>query len=271
MFSTITQYSVTSDLFAVAQFTRPVTSTAFNANAGTLRLTTAIVIGGGIIGGPSSITVTYSFTDLSFDRIRGTSMLGTATPQMLDMRRPAQPIGCKSPLPITITQSHTPQPTPPTPFPTPFPTPATTATPTPRQTPVQFVSSTTVTVPSSLSPATAANTVSAVSDGGPLFESNLSLPIGLGVAGGILLLCVILIIAFVLVKRGKRKSSIETQRNNDVKSNTYDKTTATTSMASTPPSNNSIYERVPTSHYDSQRISHTTNDDHYNYLTSNEV
>jgi hypothetical protein len=49
----------------------------------------------------------------------------------------------------------------------------------------------------------------AVSNGAPLADSDLALPVGLGVAGAVLLVCVILVIALIVIKR---KSEIETQR-----------------------------------------------------------
>lgn len=55
----------------------------------------------------------------------------------------------------------------------------------------------------------------AISNGGPLFESDLALPIGLGVAGGVLLLCACLVVALVFVKRRKRTREIKTQGNYD--------------------------------------------------------
>jgi hypothetical protein len=82
-----------------------------------------------------------------------------------------------------------------------------------------------------------------LSDGGPLFETDPALPIGLGVGGGVLL-CACLAIAVIVVKRNKRKSGIETQKPYDASVESHDETTTTTTIAGSTPSSTGIYSRL---------------------------
>lgn len=55
-----------------------------------------------------------------------------------------------------------------------------------------------------------------VSDGAVIIDSDLALPIGLGVAGGLLLLCACLVVALIVVKRRRRnRQTVKTEGNYD--------------------------------------------------------
>jgi hypothetical protein len=91
----------------------------------------------------------------------------------------------------------------------------------------------------------------AVSNGATDVGSDLALPIGLGVAGGVMLLCACLVIASVLVRRGKRM-----RESTSVESAGDKRTTETVTAPS---------------HYNNVDAIHSSNANHYGQLASNEV